>query len=72
MNAVEIVGLDPTTNAIVRTRHYTPEGVLTEYQRRAAQGQANIHKETVTVAPWAPETCTKRPKHRQGGNHAQH
>ncbi len=70
MIAIEIVGRDPTTNTIVRTRHYTPEGVLNEYQRRAAQGQADIHKETITVDPWAPETCTKHPKHRQGGNHA--
>lgn len=70
MNAVEIVGTHPTTRTIIRTRHYTPEDVLREYDRRAAQGQANIHKETITLTPWAPETCTKHPKPKRGGGHA--
>lgn len=72
MIAIEVVGIDPTTNIAIRTRHYTPEGVLAEYAIRQAQGQRQVHKETIDLAPWSPDTCTHRPKPRQGGDHAQH
>lgn len=70
MNAVEIVGTHPTTNTIIRTRHFTPEDVIREYARRETQGHQGIHKETVTLTPWSSETCTKHPKPRPGGGHA--
>jgi len=69
MIAIEIRGAAPNGTILI-TRHYTPEGVLGEYAIRQAQGQTDIHKQTVVLPPWSPETCTHHPKHRPGGNHA--
>ena len=65
MRAIEIVAVN-RDGYTIRTRHYTPEGALAEYQRRVDQGQRGIHKETAYIAPWLPETCTHRPKPGKG------
>lgn len=61
MQVVEIHG-QTARGITVITRHHDLFDAACEYVERERAGQTGIHKETGSLAPWQPTTCTHHPK----------